>query len=147
MIMDDCVFCKIANKEIPSHIVYEDEHLMAFLDLTQVTKGHTLLIPKKHIPDIFAYDDEDAQEIFKVLPRLARALDKAFPDMKGLNILNNNREAAYQSVFHTHIHLIPRYSRDDDDFKLHFPENVSEPDHEKMAQVKEQIAQAIKETK
>lgn len=117
--MEDCIFCKIINGEIPSYKIYEDEVVYAFLDITQVTPGHTLVVPKKHAKDIFEYDEELASQVFARIPKIARALEKAYPDMQGLNIINNNREVAYQSVFHSHIHLIPRFSPHDD-FSMHF---------------------------
>lgn len=117
--MGDCIFCKIINGEIPSYKIYEDEVVYAFLDITQVTPGHTLVVPKKHAKDIFEYDEELASQVFARIPKIARALEKAYPDMQGLNIINNNREVAYQSVFHSHIHLIPRFSPHDD-FSMHF---------------------------
>ena len=117
--MEDCIFCKIINGEIPSYKIYEDEIVYAFLDITQVTPGHTLVVPKKHAKDIFEYDEELASQVFARIPKIARALEKAYPDMQGLNIINNNREVAYQSVFHSHIHLIPRFSPHDD-FSIHF---------------------------
>ena len=117
--MEDCIFCKIINGEIPSYKIYEDEIVYAFLDITQVTSGHTLVVPKKHAKDIFEYDEELASQVFARIPKIARALEKAYPDMQGLNIINNNREVAYQSVFHSHIHLIPRFSPHDD-FSMHF---------------------------
>ncbi len=117
--MEDCIFCKIINGEIPSYKIYEDEVVYAFLDITQVTPGHTLVVPKKHAKDIFEYDEELASQVFARIPEIARALEKAYPDMQGLNIINNNREVAYQSVFHSHIHLIPRFSPHDD-FSMHF---------------------------
>lgn len=117
--MEDCIFCKIINGEIPSYKIYEDELVYAFLDITQVTPGHTLVVPKKHAKDIFEYDEELASQVFARIPKIARALEKAYPDMQGLNIINNNREVAYQSVFHSHIHLIPRFSPHDD-FSMHF---------------------------
>lgn len=117
--MEDCIFCKIINGEIPSYKIYEDEVVYAFLDITQVTPGHTLVVPKKHAKDIFEYDEELASQVFSRIPKIARALEKAYPDMQGLNIINNNREVAYQSVFHSHIHLIPRFSPHDD-FSMHF---------------------------
>ena len=117
--MEDCIFCKIINGEIPSYKIYEDEIVYAFLDITQVTPGHTLVVPKKHAKDIFEYDEELASQVFARIPKIARALEKAYPDMQGLNIINNNREVAYQSVFHSHIHLIPRFSPHDD-FSMHF---------------------------
>ena len=117
--MGDCIFCKIINGEIPSYKIYEDDIVYAFLDITQVTPGHTLVVPKKHAKDIFEYDEELASQVFARIPKIARALEKAYPDMQGLNIINNNREVAYQSVFHSHIHLIPRFSPHDD-FSMHF---------------------------
>ncbi len=117
--MEDCIFCKIINGEIPSYKIYEDEVVYAFLDITQVTPGHTLVVPKKHAKDIFEYDEELASQVFARIPKIARALEKAYPDMQGLNIINNNREVAYQSVFHSHVHLIPRFSPHDD-FSMHF---------------------------
>ena len=68
--MTDCIFCKIANHEIPSSIVYEDDVVIAFLDISQVTKGHTLLIPKKHVTDIFEFDEELAKEVFSRIPKI-----------------------------------------------------------------------------
>lgn len=117
--MEDCIFCKIINGEIPSYKIYEDDVVYAFLDITQVTPGHTLVVPKKHAKDIFEYDEELASQVFARIPKIARALEKAYPDIQGLNIINNNREVAYQSVFHSHIHLIPRFSPHDD-FSMHF---------------------------
>lgn len=107
--MSDCIFCKIINGDIPSYKVYEDENVYAFLDISQVTKGHTLVIPKKHVENIFEYDEELAASFFKKVPAIARAVRNHDSAIKGLNILNNNGEFAYQSVFHAHIHLIPRY--------------------------------------
>lgn len=111
--MTDCIFDKIINKEIPAHIVYEDDVVIAFLDLGQVTLGHTLVVPKKHVKDIFEYDEELAAAVFSRIPKIARALKKMDPAVEGINILNNNGSVAFQSVFHSHIHLIPRYTSED----------------------------------
>lgn len=140
--MTDCIFCKIINKEIPSYPVYEDDVVYAFLDITQTTKGHTLVIPKKHVTDIFDYDDQLASEVFARIPKIARAIEKAFPDVVGLNIVNNNREAAYQSVFHSHIHLIPRYGKEDD-FSMTFADNGSDYTQEDMMTVATSINKEI----
>lgn len=141
--MTDCIFCKIINKEIPSYPVYEDDVVYAFLDITQTTKGHTLVIPKKHVTDIFDYDDQLASEVFARIPKIARAIEKAFPDVVGLNIVNNNREAAYQSVFHSHIHLIPRYGKEDD-FSMTFADNGSDYTQENMMTVATSINKEIR---
>ncbi|MGO3733273.1 MAG: HIT family protein [Vagococcus sp.] len=138
--MTDCIFCKIINKDIPSYTVYEDDDVYAFLDITQTTKGHTLVVPKKHVTDIFEYDDTLAEVVFSRIPKIARAMERAFPDMLGLNIVNNNKELAYQSVFHSHIHLIPRYTKEDD-FSLQFADNGRLYSSEDMTS----IAKSIKE--
>lgn len=110
--MSDCIFCKIINGEIPSAKVYEDEEVYAFLDISQVTKGHTLLIPKNHKKNIFEFSQEEASRLFQRVPIIAEALKEAY-NPEGLNILNNNGETAGQTVFHYHIHLIPRYGLED----------------------------------
>ncbi len=106
----DCIFCKIVNGEIPSHKIYEDKNVLAFLDITHGTKGHTLVIPKKHVKNIYELDEETIHNVFKVVPKIANALKKAFNPI-GLNMINNN-DRPHQSVFHFHIHLIPRYEND-----------------------------------
>lgn len=113
MSMDqNCIFCKIIQGEIPSAKVYEDEEIYAFLDISQVTKGHTLIIPKKHVENIYETNEEIASSLFARVPKIANALKKAYQPA-GINILNNNGKAAGQTVFHIHIHLIPRYDESD----------------------------------
>lgn len=136
--MEDCIFCKIINQEIPSHKIYEDDKVYAFLDISQVTKGHTLVVPKKHVSDVFEYDEELAADVFTRLPKIARALEAAFPEMQGLNIINNNKEMAYQTVFHSHVHFIPRYSKKDD-FSLHFGNHTEAYTPEQLAKIAQQI--------
>ncbi|AKP46306.1 MULTISPECIES: HIT family protein [Bacillus] len=110
--MSDCIFCKIMNGEIPSAKVYEDENVFAFLDISQVTKGHTLVIPKIHKKNLFELTPEIAGSLFQAVPKIANAIQEAYQPI-GLNLLNNNGEAAGQSVFHFHIHLLPRYGKGD----------------------------------
>ncbi|MDQ0162329.1 HIT family protein [Aeribacillus alveayuensis] len=110
--MSDCVFCKIIHDEIPSAKVYEDEHVLAFMDITQVTKGHTLVIPKVHKKDIFELTPEISRNLFEAVPKIANAIKKQFQPV-GLNLINNNGEQAGQTVFHYHIHIIPRYGKGD----------------------------------
>ncbi|ADH99986.1 HIT family protein [Salisediminibacterium selenitireducens] len=109
---ENCIFCKIIQGDIPGAKVYEDDHVLAFLDISQVTKGHTLVIPKQHEESIFELSEETARNLFAAVPKVSGALKAAF-DPKGLNILNNNGEFAGQSVFHYHLHLLPRYSSED----------------------------------
>ena len=140
--MTDCIFCKIINREIPSYPVYEDDEVYAFLDITQTTKGHTLVIPKTHVKDIFEYEDELAGILFSKIPKIARGLEKAFPEMEGLNLINNNKELAYQSVFHSHIHLIPRYSTEDD-FSITFKNNGDNYSTDDMNNIAKTIRESI----
>ncbi|WP_046175412.1 HIT family protein [Domibacillus indicus] len=129
--MDNCIFCKIINGDIPSAKVYEDENVYAFLDISQVTKGHTLVIPKIHKENIFELETEAAGPFFESVKKTADALQSAFSP-KGLNLLNNNGETAGQTVFHYHIHLIPRYGSEDG-FHPVFKENNSGHDLEGIA--------------
>lgn len=141
--MDDCIFCKIIKGEIPSYTVYEDDVVKAFLDISQVTPGHTLMVPKKHVQDIFAYDDELAQAVFARLPKVARAIKASNPNIKGMNILNNNGKVAYQSVFHSHIHLIPRYG-EDDGFAMKFTDHSKEMTEAKYKEIQQSIIDQFK---
>lgn len=106
----DCIFCKIIKDEIPSYKIYEDENVLAFLDITQGTKGHTLIIPKTHVKNIYDLTEEMAENIFKVVPKISKAIKIAFNPI-GLNLFSNNGRPL-QSVFHFHIHLVPRYEDD-----------------------------------
>lgn len=137
--MDDCIFCKIIKGDIPSYTVYEDDVVKAFLDISQGTPGHTLVVPKKHVKDIFAYDPDLAAAVFSRIPKIARAIKDSDPAIKGMNIVNNNGKVAYQSVFHSHIHLIPRYS-DQDDFKMIFKDNSGNYDDEKYKAIQDAIS-------
>src|SRR5690625_1429190 len=112
MSLKDCLFCKIIDGEIPSAKVYEDEHVYAFLDISQVTKGHTLVIPKQHTRNIYDTPADVAKELFARVPKIANAIKDAYNPI-GINLLNNNEKPASQSVFHLHIHLIPKYKEDE----------------------------------
>ncbi|MFD1392766.1 HIT family protein [Lacticaseibacillus jixianensis] len=141
---ENCIFCKIIAGEIPSVKVYEDDQVLAFLDISQATPGHTLLVPKRHIPDIFAYDEALAQAVFARVPKLARAIKAADPRIKGMNILNNNGEVAYQSVFHSHIHLIPRFG-EDDDFSIHFGDHTAAYTNQDLQAIAQKIRQEVQD--
>lgn len=110
--MSDCIFCNIIKGEIPSAKVFENDDVVAFLDISQVTKGHTLVIPKVHKENIFELTPEIASKLFEVVPEISNAIKKAYNPI-GLNLLNNNGEKAGQSVFHYHLHIIPRYGEGD----------------------------------
>lgn len=110
--MSECIFCKIVNGDIPAAKVFENEHVLAFLDISQVTKGHTLVIPKVHKENLYELTPEIARNLFEVVPTIAKALKTEYEPI-GLNSINNNGEAAGQTVFHYHLHLIPRYGKGD----------------------------------
>ena len=110
--MSDCIFCKIINGEIPCAKVFENEHVLAFLDISQVTKGHTLVIPKVHKTNIYEMTPEVSRDFFEAVPKIAQAIKDEYEPI-GLNLLNNNGEKAGQSVFHYHMHIIPRYGKGD----------------------------------
>ena len=107
-----CIFCMIANHEINSSIIYEDDQVVAFLDLSQVTKGHTLVVPKKHYENVLECDPETLGHVIKVTQMLSKRIMERM-NAKGVNILNNCNEVAGQSVMHMHFHIIPRYSECD----------------------------------
>lgn len=136
--MSETIFGKILTGEIPSFKVYEDDYVYAFLDISQVTKGHTLLIPKKASANIFETDEETMKHIGAALPKVANAIKRAFnPD--GLNIIQNNGEFANQSVFHIHFHLIPRYENDIDGFGYKWETHEDILDNNAKQQIAEQI--------
>ena len=136
--MSDCIFCKILAGEIPASKVYEDEQVLAFLDISQVTPGHTLVVPKEHHRNLLEMDAASASQLFAKIPVIAQKVMKA-TQAYGMNIIANCEEDAGQTVFHTHVHLVPRYGTEDDlkiDFVAH------EPDFDKLAQVAEIIKNA-----
>ena len=136
--MSETVFGKILTGEIPSYKVYENDYVYAFLDISQVTKGHTLLIPKKASPNIFETDEETMKHIGFAIPKVANAIKKAFqPD--GLNIIQNNGEYADQSVFHLHFHFLPRYKDDIDGFGYQWETHENEISDEQKKDIAEQI--------
>ncbi len=111
------IFTKIIKREIPANIIYEDDLVIAFLDISQATLGHTLVVTKREYKNIFELDDKISAHLYKVVVKLSKAINKAF-NPSGLNILNNNGQVAGQTVFHYHIHIIPRYNESDVNFTL-----------------------------
>lgn len=128
------IFEKIIAREIPAHIVYEDDLAIAFLDITQVTKGHTLVVPKSPYPNLYEMPIALAGHIMGVAIKVANAIQHAF-EPEGLNMLNNNGTIAGQSVFHFHIHLIPRYEKDDIGLSFTFHQDeLSADDYKERAE-------------
>lgn len=110
--MENCIFCSIIQGDIPSSKVYEDEQVLAFLDISQTTKGHTLVIPKQHVRNLLEMTAETASHLFARIPKIARAIQSA-TGATAMNIINNNEALAGQTVFHAHVHLVPRYNEED----------------------------------
>jgi histidine triad (HIT) family protein len=133
-VAEDCIFCKIVAGELPSEIVQEDEHTVAFLDINPWTRGHALVIPRIHSKDLLEVDDEDLERTTFAAKRLAAAMKERL-DCDGINLLNACGAVAWQSVFHFHIHVIPRYEDD----PLQLPTRPREADKEDLAAVAEQL--------
>lgn len=136
--MNDCIFCKIASGDIPSSTIYEDEDFRVILDLGPATKGHALILPKKHFKNIFEMDDATASKVFVLAKKIACAMKKAL-NCDGLNIVQNNEEIAGQTVFHFHMHIIPRYEGDGQ----HILWKPGSSDNETLKQLAAQIASAL----
>lgn len=128
----DCIFCKIAKKEIPGNIIYEDDICMAFLDLSQVTNGHTLVIPKKHYDSILEVDQDVLKHLIKITQMLSKQIVSKL-NAKGVNILTNANQVAGQTVMHFHIHIIPRY-HEKEGIEISFKDRGKEVDLDKIYQ-------------
>lgn len=115
-----CVFCKIINGEIPSKKIYEDEDVLAILDISQATKGHTLVMPKKHFKNILEIEDYEYLKVMDKVKDLAQVIVKTF-NANGCNIINNCNEVAGQTVDHFHVHILPRYNKEE--LTIKFGEN------------------------
>ena len=109
---ENCIFCKLANGDIPTATVYEDEYLRAIMDAAPANKGHIIILPKSHAANIYELEDEYVSRAFVLAKKLAVALKK-LTGCDGVNILQNNGGAAGQTVFHFHVHVIPRFKNDD----------------------------------
>ena len=133
--VDDCIFCKIIAGDIPSSKIYEDEEVIAFLDISQVTPGHTLVVPKKHARNLLEMDEMATAQLFARVSKVAKKLATA-TQAKGMNIISNMEEVSGQTVFHTHVHIIPRYSAQDE-LAISFTEH--EPNFEQLAVLAETI--------
>lgn len=107
----NCIFCKIANGEIPSKTLYEDDNFRVILDLGPATKGHALILPKEHYANLYELPEETAGEVMKLAKRMADRMKERL-GCEGLNLVQNNGDLAGQTVFHFHMHMIPRYQAD-----------------------------------
>ncbi|MFA6019544.1 MAG: HIT family protein [Rhodospirillales bacterium] len=136
----DCIFCKIVGGEIPCFKVYEDQHTLAFMDINPVNPGHCLVVPKSHYPNLFETDDLDLGRTMATVRKVARAVQKAL-NPYGMNLLQANGPGAAQSVFHLHIHIIPRER--DDDLRMNW--GLKAGNKEEIAAIAEKIKAALED--
>ena len=136
--MSDCVFCKIVAKQIPAAVVHEDPDTLAFMDIGQVNPGHVLVALKAHAENVFALEDAQAAAVFRTVARVARGIRAAFAP-QGLSVYQANGKPAGKTVFHFHIHLVPRH--DGDGMNLTWP--VKNPPREKLEDYAAKIRAAL----
>ena len=136
--MTDCVFCKIVAGQIPSTRVFEDEHTLAFMDLGQVNPGHVLVAVKKHAPYLYELDEAQAAAVARACVKVSKAIQDAFKP-EGLSVYQANGKAAGQTVFHYHVHLLPRHAADG--MELTWP--VKNPPREKLESYAEKIRKSL----
>lgn len=114
---ENCIFCKIAAGDIPSKTIYEDEQFRVIMDINPATKGHALILPKEHYANLYEIPEEVAADAMKLAKKLAKKMTDAL-ECDGFNVVQNNGEVAGQTVFHFHMHLIPRYKNDGNEEKI-----------------------------
>ena len=134
MTKDDCIFCKLANGVFPTNSIYEDDKFNVILDNGPATKGHALILPKEHADDLFELPDETAAEAFKLAKKLGKHIMETL-GADGLNVVQNNGEAAGQTVRHFHLHLIPRYNSDGQKIQW----EPTSPSSEELVKIKEEL--------
>jgi histidine triad (HIT) family protein len=136
--MTDCIFCRIVSKQIPASLVHEDDHTIAFMDLGQVNPGHVLVATKAHVENVFGLDDDQAGAVFKAVARIARASRDAF-GAPGMTLFQANGKAGAQTVFHFHMHVLPRL--ENDGMSLAWP--AKNPPRETLQDYSEKIRAAL----
>jgi histidine triad (HIT) family protein len=134
MAHEDCIFCKVLAGEIPSEPVYEDEHTMAVMDINPWTRGHVVVFPRKHAADLFEIEDAELERVAVAVKRVATKVREGLSPA-GVNLLQSNGRAAWQTIFHLHVHVIPRY----DDDPLELPTRPQPAQPEELAEVAKEI--------
>ncbi len=135
MIQDDCIFCKLANGVFPTNKLYEDDDFTVILDASPANKGHALILPKQHYANLFEIDDEVSSKVLPLAKKVATALKEEL-GCDGINVVQNNGPSAGQTVFHFHVHVIPRY--DSDEFEIGWPQG--EPDAAEQEELAKKLA-------
>lgn len=133
---DNCIFCKIIAGDIPSKAIYEDDEFRVILDVAPATRGHALILPKDHYANLYELPDDVAADSIKLAKKLMKKMTEKL-NCDGFNIVQNNGETAGQTVFHFHMHLIPRY-RSDKDILKYVPGN---PDEKELEEIRKIIAE------
>lgn len=131
---ENCIFCKIANGEIPSKTIYEDDEFRVILDLGPAAKGHALILPKNHYADLYELPEETASQVMLLAKKMATQMTEKL-HCDGFNLVQNNGETAGQTVFHFHMHLIPRYKDDGQTIGW----KPGEPSSEELEEIKNEI--------
>jgi histidine triad (HIT) family protein len=134
MAHEDCIFCKVLAGEIPSERIYEDEHAIAVMDINPWTRGHAVVFPRKHAPNVFEIEDGELEHVAVAAKRVATKMRDAL-GCDGVNLLQSNGRAAWQTIFHLHVHVIPRY--EDDPLELPTRPEPAEP--EELAAVAREV--------
>ncbi len=132
---DDCIFCKLANGIIPTNSIYEDDDFKVILDASPAAKGHALILPKEHFDNLYETDDAVAEKILPLAKKIAKQMKEKL-HCDGVNVLQNNEVAAGQTVFHLHVHLIPRTTGDDAILEW----NHLELSDEEMKEIKDKLS-------
>jgi histidine triad (HIT) family protein len=131
---EDCIFCKVLSGEIPSERIYEDDHAIAVMDINPWTRGHAVVFPRKHAENLFEIEDGELEHVAVAAKRVATKMRDTL-DCDGINLLQSNGRAAWQTIFHLHIHVIPRYDGD----PLQLPVRPEPATPEELAEVAKEI--------
>jgi histidine triad (HIT) family protein len=134
MAHEDCIFCKVLNGDLPGERVYEDEHAVGVMDINPWTRGHAVVFPRKHAADLFEIEDAELKHVIVAAKRLAARIRDTL-DCDGVNLLQSNGRAAWQTIFHLHFHVIPRYEDD----PLDLPTRPQPAEPEELKKVAEEI--------
>jgi histidine triad (HIT) family protein len=134
MAHEDCIFCKVLGGDLPSERIYEDEHTVAVMDINPWTRGHAVVIPRKHAENLFEIEDDELEHVAVAAKRVATAMRDRL-DCDGVNLLQSNGAAAWQTIFHLHFHVIPRYEDD----PLELPTRPKQASPEELAEVAREI--------
>jgi histidine triad (HIT) family protein len=127
---EDCIFCKVLAGDLPSEKIYEDDHTVAVMDINPWTRGHAVVIPRKHATNLFEIEDDELEHVAVAAKRVATMMRDTL-GCDGLNLLQSNGRAAWQTIFHLHVHVIPRY----DDDPLELPTHPQPAEPEQLAEV------------